>query len=537
MATQYHNPPLPSNIYTGGAVVFDTRQLGQMLYNEQKQKEAQRQKELADLDNEMKSNVANIRDADVPDFVAGYQDYAAAKKRVLHDPSLKKDPQAYAAAQMEVAKKYGNVMKLANESKQARALYEDVDKDRFKNPDHYVDDFYDVRKQQNQLPLSKLRQVQTGADPVTGQPIYTDYSSPEVLIYKDQYDPTKLLTTARGEKLTNEVNEGPIDKTGLQNKVTTYQFYGSKPSEYKDVIMRGMAGDRAANRFFSAELKKTDPAEIARVSEQFNAIPADVWKRMGIDKVDLKVENPDNQAEVVATFLAQKHALENMPRAIKSDLRTNEAVKFQMDKDWALQMEGIKQKNREKQALLTNSLNKQAAEGNINGGTLDQYLSQIVKSAKDKSPVYINIKKGDKTEQIASYNLPLTEDVIQSVLNKGEALPEGGVRFIDGKGFQPIYYKKTNIQTNDKGEIISSETVRDEAGRPVVDLNKSTIRPVAQVKANAAKYFTSNVKNIGGQDVIIEEEDTFPSKRQERGERKARTEVDYDALINQYMPK
>lgn len=440
MATQYHNPGLPSTLYSGGNVRIDTRPLANMLFQDQKIREAQRQKEAAALDEDMKSNVAKIRDADVPDFVSGYQDYRTAKMG-LNNAALKRDPQAFAQAQMEVARKYGNVMKLANESKQARDLYEHVDKDRFTRPDNYVDDYFDKRAVINKTPLSKLRQVQTGVDPTTGQPIYIDYSSPDSLLYKGQYDPTKLLETARGEKLTNEVDEGATDKTGLQNKVTTYQFYGNKPSQYKNTILNAMAGDRAANRFFTTQLKNTSPEEIVKVNEQFKAIPADVWKKMGVNKEDLQIEHPENQADVAATYLAQKHALENMPRAIKSDLRTNEAVKMKMQKQNELEKEQRAHAYRIQEEQFKADLKGKSAGDQANA--IDERLSGIEQAAVNANKgftVYGVDKAGDNR---LVYEVTPSTGLLKSFAKKderGKEIYPNKIGFKDGI-YYPIFYK------------------------------------------------------------------------------------------------
>lgn len=496
---QYNNPGLNPYLYTGGAVKFDTQRLGQLLYQEQKQREAMRQKEAAAIDDEFSKNVSKIRDVDVPDYTNLYNNYKNMKKQLLFNKQLQNNPQAYQQAQMETARTYSDLLKLGNASAAKREQLEDEHKNYYKNPDAYVDDYGSLMNAIQKTPLSKLGAVNVGIDE-KGNPIVKDLSDIGVLHYKGiDYNPQKDLEAARGKKNEISIDEGPVDKTGLQNRYTTYESYGNSPEASKSAIMASM-GKRDAYRYFTDLYKKTSPEEINKINEQFDAIPADQWKRMGLEKKEFKVNNPDSEADVVSTLIAKKLALDNIPKAIKTEFKTNEGVKLQSQRDWDLKMEGVKQANRERTARLQSSLQQQAKSGSIKGGTIDGYIKSIIESSKDKPPVPIHTTKGIQK----TYEVPMTEDVVSSILNKNELekLPEGGIRYIEGEGFQPIYFKKDK-----KGNILISN------GKRVIDADKSTIRPMNQIKANMIKFYGNNLKNIPAEESLglsDDEENTTP---------------------------
>lgn len=446
----YTNPGLPSNLYSGAAVRIDTRPFANMLYQEQKYQEAKRQKEGEDLDNEMKSNVAKIRDADVPDYVNAYQNYASVTKALMNDSKLKRDPQAYAQAQIARGKLYASAQGLANQSKSLRDNFEQLDKDRFVNGDRYSDDYFAKRSAANKLPISKLQGVDLGQRDEKGNSVLVDLTNPDNYLYKDQYDPTKLLNTARGEKLTNEVDEGAIDKTGLQNKITTYQFYGNKPNEFKNVILQGMMGDRHAQRFFTSQLKNTSPEEIAKVNEQYNAIPESVWKQMGINKEELKVEHPDNQADVAATYLAQKHAIENIPRAIKTDLKTNEAVKMRLNQAFDLTKLNIEHQNR-----LTEKKAKEGG-GQVQGNDI---IDSLFEDAKNNPADYFPKEGGKKTLYQANVS-PQFKQMLAFKDDKGKLVYPDVVRFSeDGKYIYPLVFEGNAVNGKRQVKEVNSQPV------------------------------------------------------------------------------
>lgn len=492
---QYQNPPLPSNLYTAGAVRFDNRQLNQMLYNEQKLQQAKAQKEAAVLDEEMKANVAKIRDADVPDFVNQYQQYATAKRRLMNDRHLRKDPQAYATAQMEVAKLYGGAMKLANISRQDREDQDFFRKDYSVHPENYEDDAASMWSMRNKIPYSRLNQVDLGEMDEKGQKKYRDWTSFDSFRYKGvDYDPTKLLNTAQGDVMKREVDEGVADKAGLQNKVTTYQFQGNSPMQYRDTILGGMLGDRKANKYFQFQLKNTPPEEIERINKEFSAIPESVWKQWGVNKQELNQSVPDNKSEAVANYLAKKYAIENLPKAIKTDLRTNEGVKLQMQNNAA--MDRLRQSHQYR-------LNEIEARTTHTAGQVKSILNGEIEdliAAAKATPHHVikgMNKSGQTVEATKGYMIPMTMEISKAAMLPGEKEPPNAVQYVEKDGHKYIYatkYKPKWVLDPEAQKYFQQGYEKDASGNPLVDTETSKLIPLKQFRnALGRQLFTGKL--------------------------------------------
>lgn len=500
MATQYHNPSLPTNLYSSGAVKFDNRQLNQMLYAEQKQREAQRAAEAKALQEEFANNVSKMRDADVADYTNLYSKYKEQKKALLFDKKLQKDPLAFQQAQMQTARTYADLNKLSNASRQDREDTELMRKDWLIHGENYVDDFATMLSARNKLPLSQLSQVDLGEVDEKGQRKYRDLSNWDAFRYKGvDYDPTKLLNTAQGTEMKREFDEGAVDKTGLQNKITTYQFHGSSPMQYRDTILGGMLGDRKANKFFQYQLKNTTPEEIERVNKEFANIPDSVWKQWGVNKQELTQSTPDNKSETVANYLAKKYAIDNLPKAIKTDLRTNERVK--MDMQNAAAMERLRKGHEYR-------LNEIAAKATHTGkevqSVVNKEIGDLLEYAKSNPVPYVDTDNGPHK---TGYDLPLTESVITAAQQeKGE--PINAVRYVKKDGKDMIYVVKYKPTLSADGRTIVGYE-KNNKGKPIIDTQQSRYMPLNVFKNQYAKdMFKGKIlQGEMGEDVNIEDID------------------------------
>lgn len=514
MTQHYNNPGLPSTLYSGGGQRVDTRQIGAMLYNEQKQREAMRLKEANALNEEMKSNVAKIRDADVPDFVANYQDYANSRKKLLYDNSFKKDPQLYAAAQMEVQKKYANAMKLANESRQMRDLYEDVDKDRFKNGDHYVENYYDIRSIQNKTPLSKLRQVQTGVDPTTGQPVYSDYSSPDVLIDQTpHYDFNKAIEDVKGKSVyTGYSTRKNLDKEGL-NYEETKAKYGNSPSLVFSGLLDKIASSKEAYRSAMQGGKAITPEMFDDMVKQYKSVDPEKWKQIGKTPEEIKLFHPDNQTERFAAFKTMQDFINS-----KVELETKKEKNDLVERNLRLQDKYAELKKAHEYRM--NEISARATHTATQvKSILNGEIEDLINSSKSNPIPMKAVTKSGAVGTISSYNIPLTESVVNAVkLDKNDYVD--AVRYVKKNGEDYIYSIKYVPELDKEGKTIVGYK-KDKEGKPVVDLKESRFIPIKQFRNQYGKNLFSGkiLQNELGQDMSSEDYDfsddntpTAPSK-------------------------
>ncbi len=127
-------------------------------------------------------------------------------------------------------------------------------------------------------------------------------------------------------------------------------------------------------------------------------------------------------------------------------------------------------------AMFGNAQNEEQAVLGINN-----YIKKIISDSKG-SP--INIKS--PTGTTVTYNVPITEDVLNSVVRKDEAVPNA-IRYIPREGFKRVYYRTKDI-VDDKGKVVGQEIIRSGNGKPLIDETKSTVVPFDQMRVNLGNY-------------------------------------------------
>jgi hypothetical protein len=515
---QYQNPGLPSNLYAGAAVKVDTRPIANLIYQEQRYQQAKAQKEDAALNEEKAANVAKIRDADVPDFVNQYQQYATAKRRLMNDTRLRKDPQAYAAAQMEVAGLYGSAMKLANESRQARDLYEHVDKDRFTHPENYVEDYFDKRSTINKTPLSRLRQVQTGVDP-TGQPIYVDYSSPDVLVDNTpHYDFSKAINDVKGKPTyTGFQTKKNLDEKGLQYE-TSAALYGAAPKKVFAGIMDKIASDKQAYRTAVKGGKEITPEIWDDMVRQYKAVLPEEWQKRGLklDEQDVtKLFHPENQAEKFAAFKTMQDFVTSKVEFEAPKKGEDSLLKLQMQNNAA--MDRLRQSH---QYRLDEIKAKATHTGKEVQTVVNKEMGDLLEYAKNNPVSYVDVEGGQSK---TGYDLPLTESVITAAQKqKGENI--NAVRYVKKDGKDMIYVVKYRPIIDDQGYITGYETNKKN-GKPIIDVSQSRYMPLNIYKNQYAKDMFKGKLLQGemGEDIDVEDIDMEDVTDDSGGGRPTRT--------------
>jgi len=103
----------------GDITIYSTQKADRFIAQHQQQErqdELQRQREIDEADKQLSSNLGNVLNPDIPDIVSGWQEYKNAKKQLLFDVKLQKDPAAYAQKQMEVNTKLARAMQTIGDS-------------------------------------------------------------------------------------------------------------------------------------------------------------------------------------------------------------------------------------------------------------------------------------------------------------------------------------------------------------------------------------------------------------------------------------
>lgn len=323
-----------------------------------------------------------------------------------------------------------------------------------------------------------------------------DLSNPDTYRYSGiDVDPTPVFKNALGGDETVEVNAGPADKEGLTDNIVSFKAPKNNPAQMKAVFLQSM-GDRKMNRYMMALGANLTEDDFSETKKDYESIPESVWKKMGREKVDLSVENPDSKNEKVATYLAQKMTLDNLPKEIKTEQRVNETKKRELNNaDKAA--EDLRQHNyRQAEISLRDSLKDKGEAEQASG--IETFLSGIEeRGLKSGKPLVLDDKKGSRV------NVKLI-DVSPSLLKSFEKTDSFGKKVqpgdigmtADGK-FYPIFYK----EGVDKDNNYTGNYATDIKGNPAIDLKltKPVSRDVLKAELSNAllspKLVEGNLQN------------------------------------------
>lgn len=273
------------------------------LYREQKQKEAQEQADIKMLDNEFSKNLSNIRDADIPDLVVAYNDWKTAKKKLIRNPNASPEEQ------FEVLRKKGNMYAIISKSKAFRSGEELNGEGIVSKRYNYIPGAHGRLAEIMRTPLSKMQQ---DADPL-GELLYRGDT------YKNAGEDIKKSLGAM--KLVYGEYK-PVDDKGIEIEADKYESFINTPKQVKDYY-KGVMGNPEANLFYSNQVMNLPPNALIEMQAKYDALPDEYWQRRGLEKEDLRYNNPDDIADVASTYLAQKAAVENVPRNAGVHRKTN----------------------------------------------------------------------------------------------------------------------------------------------------------------------------------------------------------------------
>lgn len=405
--------------------------VSQQLYAEQRQRQATQEKNAQMADQELQKEIGKIRSADTPEVINAYNNYKKLSQQALFDKSLssntQKRNQILQAAQLAKA----DLMQKAQQSQELLAQGKQLAMEHMKSPDQFADNFGDLISAYNKTPMSQLGKHKLG-----------DLTNLDTYAYKGtNTDFGKLAASAAGQPKQVYAEEVPVDKTGLQTKITPY-LYGNNPLQFRDQYLGALA-QRRAGRDASIIWKSIPQQEKDTVNEAYAAIPPERLKKMGLPELPDLPTDTGNEALDMANFQAKKYALANEPKQGIPQFRTNEAKKFQMETDRQMRMKAIEKANTKELIDYRKSINPNDKE--LNDLWVDKYIQTIKEDAKDTKPVEYKYAGGKK---IYEHDVPL-DPTLASSLQKSGVTPTYLRITSDGK-FRPIYIK-TDKDGNPQG--------------------------------------------------------------------------------------
>lgn len=436
------------DIYTVGTPHID--QLGSRLYEEQKQREVIRQKQAQALDEEFAKNISNIKDSDIPEYTKKYQDWKKSKMELMKMKPGKQEE--FIAKQMDTQRKLADVYTLGNLSKRYKDEEEELSKDYNKNPNNYDDNAMGYLSARRQLPSSQLSQYKSKNK--DGKDVVIDLSNPETFRYKgSNTDFGKILADAAGQPKQVYQEESNLDG-GMQTKITPY-LYGNSPAQVKDRLLGSFALHQAG-RDAEHQWDTIPDKEKADTLEAFKTIPADRWKKMGIDQPqDLLPKNADSKAEKLASLMAMQYALSNEPKQATPIFRDNKAAIKNDQQAFELKKLAIQNANAKDLVRLHHELTKGDKE--MEDVWIDSYIDKIG-SGSTEDLIY-----HDNGKEVKEKSIPMDAVLSKSLLKHGVE-PSDLTITSDGK-YRPIYYKHTQ-----NGDLVKSKR---EGGGYVVDTELS----------------------------------------------------------------
>lgn len=461
----------------GDIVFVDTPQFDaavNRLFAEQQQREQLRQRESFALDQMMEKEFGKIRSVDTPEVIQNYQRYKEIKKKLLFDRKAQRDPQLYNMLQREAGLALQDVYKGINRSQELLEGAKMEDQARNRQPNLYDDNYGQMRATFWNTPMSGLSETELG-----------DLSNPDTYRYKgSNTDFQKLMTAAMGAPKPVFSLEEPVDKSGLQTKVTPYSF-GNTPAQFKESVL-GAMGMHRAGRDAEFLWDNLPQQEIENTIAQYKGIPKEKLQRMGLESLqDLTPRNPSNKAENYASYLAMKYAINNEPKEGVPQLRNNKEAQRQAAYDDWVKKEGIKQANR--QGLIAIRQANKQMDKQQEGLWLGEYIGRMVDEAQ-KSPKRGEYKYADGTiTQEAEIPIdPISAKVLSRKIGGKDVEPHFIRITADGK-IRPIFF-----DYDDKGKPVkkgNSYSVDELLSQPIsIEQFKTNLsKPLLSAKQRAAE--------------------------------------------------
>lgn len=303
------------------------------LYQEQKTREARGYNDYLQGQQALQKEFANVRAADMPDVIKGYNDLKQTKQQMLFDNNIRNNPLLLAQKKQEANIKEAQLRQLIAGSSQMKEDDKYINQRGLVNPSEFEisDDPNKPRglalhAQHMTLPYNqRVAQGLVGATPY----LYQGADLPKLEAARKMAIGTPTLVP------TGETQ--PVDANG--EVVNNLQVLRSnKPSTVAAQLTNSFATNKGEHGA-SYLVNKLDPSIIKSYTDKFDAIdPAKYQTLWGEPKQALldRIASAKTDAERYSNFSALQHAVDDLPTYGKPEPITNKAVTRSLnDAEWA----------------------------------------------------------------------------------------------------------------------------------------------------------------------------------------------------------
>lgn len=418
---------MPQSVPYGDAFLVQTPKLDEFsnrLYAEQKQRELNRQRENAALDEEFSKNLATIRDADIPDLTKSYSDWKMATQQMMKQKGGISPTQ-----QMEVLRKKADMYKLINESKAEKENEKVLGKAIMADKTGIYDDKAHARlRAKLGLPLSQQADyTEIGDD---GKPVSMDLRDDHTYLYKlGTTDFSKIQKLAEGSKRPLNQLPAEVDPNDPMKQIIKGYEGGNNPYDYYNTLLSGIAGQKANKDFVLKTNLDYTPEKVKSLEDAYNKLVADpkyqkIYGLSGSNQFPASAYNTD--VGNAARIKAMEYALNNPP--IEKVTRvTNQAKVMATRFNQQQFMEALRQNNRVALAGMRRNWQvlDQQAQNDILDGVVNDYVKNPTQIPEDILNSYK--KTDDKGHKVDFESVKVSPDgtKVQMIVkdSKGNADP------------------------------------------------------------------------------------------------------------------
>lgn len=281
--------------------------LHQNLYLEQKNRELQRQREVAALDDEYSRNVSQIKDADVDDLTKAYSDYKQSTQQAMKQKGGTSPQQ-----QLELLRKKAAMYKLIQESKAEKENIALLGKAIRSDAKGIYDEKAAARLAARlKTPTSKYgTYAEIGAD---GKPVPVDLRDENGYLYKlGVSDFSKDFEAARGKDRDLTPDDKVADPKDPLNFVVKQYKGKNSPIEFYNTLLPRIAGSKEQKDFVLRTELEYPPEKAAALEARYKQLTSDpsYRKRYGLkDGDEIPLSSYDSPVARAVRLKAMEHAV------------------------------------------------------------------------------------------------------------------------------------------------------------------------------------------------------------------------------------
>lgn len=311
---------MQNGIASGNAFLVETPALDRLhnqLYQEERQRDAERRQEMTSLDKLVSNEVGKMRSADTEEFLGQYEKYKTLKKQLLNPKTSPKNQLEYNKVNQQANIEYAKAMQMAQQSSELKDQFKTLASQRAKDPNSFDDNFLDMYSTAMNTPLSKLE----------AHPKYGNLADINTYAYKGgNTDFSKQFKAAEGSpRDLNETFVGADPNDKFKNLYKTYKG-ANNPYDYYNTLIQGVVGSQRT-RDFPIQNKYT-PDQEAAIESQFNKLISDPnYKKVyGITNQDFPVSAYNTEVGRTARLKSMEYAINNPPTEKQISRPNTEAI-------------------------------------------------------------------------------------------------------------------------------------------------------------------------------------------------------------------